>query len=100
MNEAIFAAFMEAQKKAIELYKWQEGERRGCDPGQEAIQEWITKYAKKFRKEFILSDLKEALNELSIIRQHIQSYLDKISELNKVIDECEKKIITSLELFE
>lgn len=100
MNQNIFNTFMEEQKKAIDLCKWQEGEKRGCDPGEQFVIEWIDKYSQKFRKDFILGDLKDALTELSEIRKYIQEYLDKITNLNKIIDDCEKKIISSLELFE
>ena len=100
MNQKLFESFMDAQRQAIDLYKWNEGIKKGCDPGQEAIKEWIEKYSQKFRKEFILSDLKEALNELKNIRKYIQEYLDQISQLNKIIDDCETKMISSIELFE
>ena len=91
---------MAAQRQAIDLFKWQQGERIGRDPGDAAVSEWIEKYSCKFRKEFILTDLKTALQELGLIRKYTQEYLDKIMSLNKVIDDCEKKILNSLELFE
>jgi dGTP triphosphohydrolase len=100
MDQKIFESFLEAQKQAMELYKWNKGVEKGCDPGQAAIEEWIERYAQKFRKDFILSDLKNALTELRDIRKQIQDYFDKIAYLNKIIDDCESKMISSIELFE
>jgi len=100
MNKDRFKLYLEKQKKAMDDYKWQKGIEICRDPGEEAIKEWIAKYAKKFRKEFVISDFKEALSELKDIRKHIQEYLDKISTLNKIIDDCESKILEGLELFD
>jgi hypothetical protein len=100
MHQDIFESFLKAQKEEIDLYKWNLGISKGCDPGQAAIVDWIDKYSQKFRKEFILSDLKEALNELKNIRKYIAQYLEQISQLNKIIDDCETKMISSIELFE
>jgi len=43
--------FMEKQVKWIETEKWLEGERRGCDPGEEFVRELIRNSAAKFREE-------------------------------------------------
>jgi hypothetical protein len=38
------------QKRQIEVYKWSRSEQEGRDLADEAIFEWITKYAASFRK--------------------------------------------------
>lgn len=44
--------FLEAEKHEIEKHKWIEGEKLGRDPGNDAIIDWIRKYAKRFREEW------------------------------------------------
>ena len=100
MNPERFKSFLEKQKIEMEKFKWDLGVKKGCDPGQEAVHEWIQKYAKKFRKDFALGDLKEALNELRELRSYIQDYLNKIAALNSIINKCEDKMIEGIELIE
>jgi len=38
------------QKRQIEIHKWIESERAGRDVSEEAIREWIQKYAISFRE--------------------------------------------------
>ena len=40
---------MADQIKEIEVQKWLEGERRGCDPGEEFVTKWIAEHAAEFR---------------------------------------------------
>ena len=107
MRQDRFHAFLEAQKKEMEVYKWNLGIKICKDPGSEAIQEWILKYAKKFRRGFAIEDLKQALQELQIIRNNINDYFQKITfivnevnHLNKIVNECENKIMDGVELLE
>jgi len=93
-----FKVFMEQQKKEMELWKWNRGIELHRDPGPECLIEWINKYAEAFRKKFIMSDLKASLTELQGMRGYIQEYLDKIALLNRVINNCETKIMESIEL--
>lgn len=46
----IMKKFMADQIKEIEVQKWLEGERRGCDPGEEFVTQWIAEHAAEFRK--------------------------------------------------
>lgn len=45
-----FAEFMKAQVHEIEVAKWLEGERLGCDPGEDFVSWWVKTYAKAFRQ--------------------------------------------------
>lgn len=42
---------MDSQIEEINKHKWIESEKAGHDLGEEAVKEWIQKYAKKFREE-------------------------------------------------
>lgn len=43
--------FNEAQVREIEKFKWIESEKAGYDLGEQAVRQWIMKYAAKFRAE-------------------------------------------------
>lgn len=45
-NEQIYLE----QKRQIEIYKWIESEKAGRDLKDEAIEDWINRFASKFRK--------------------------------------------------
>jgi len=100
MKTERYKKFLESQIKEMEKFKWNKGTELGHDPGQEAIQEWTAKYAKRFRKDFALADLKEALIELKAIRKNVSDYLEKIIEFNKIIEECEEKVLEGIELLD
>jgi hypothetical protein len=36
----------------MEIHKWIESEKACCDLGDEALQDWICKYAERFRREW------------------------------------------------
>jgi len=44
--------FMKAQIKAIEIYKWIESEKCGCDLGNECVKKWIKENAMEFRQKW------------------------------------------------
>jgi hypothetical protein len=44
--------FLEAEKAEMEKYKWIESEKAGRDLGNEAIIDWIHKYAAQFRESY------------------------------------------------
>jgi hypothetical protein len=53
------------QKEEIEKYKWIESQKAGRDLGEQAVHDWIAKFASKYREEyeFIFSELiKETVN--------------------------------------
>lgn len=49
VEERRMKKFMDDQVREIEIQKWLEGERRGCDPGQEFVSNWIAEHAREFR---------------------------------------------------
>ena len=49
MNKEEFKEFMSAQTDAIEVAKWLLGEKRGRDPGQEFVMQWIKEHGQEFR---------------------------------------------------
>jgi hypothetical protein len=53
--------FLLHQKEEIEKYKWIESQKAGKDLGEQAIMEWVAKFAEKYRKEyeFIFNQLVE-----------------------------------------
>lgn len=52
MAEEDHKDFMSAQIKEIEVYKWLESEKAHRDLGEDAVKEWIKKYAKEFREKW------------------------------------------------
>ncbi len=100
MKTERYQAYLQKQRKEMELYKWNKGIELGKDPGQEAVHDWIIKYSKKYRKEFALCDIKNALSELKEIRANLQSHLGEVTTLTKIVNECEEKILDALELLE
>lgn len=47
-----FKQFMKDQIKEINVHKWIESEKAGHDLGQEAVLDWLKKYAKDYRDEW------------------------------------------------
>lgn len=52
MTSDQFQQYMHDQIKSIEVDKWCEGERIGCDPGQKYVMDWIKNNSVNFRKEW------------------------------------------------
>jgi hypothetical protein len=51
--------FLENERNEIERHKWIESEKAGRDLGYDAIMDWIRKYAKLYREEYINRKLKQ-----------------------------------------
>ncbi len=51
-NDILFQFFMSQQKEEVEKHKWIESEKAGRDLGEQAVIEWISKYAPHFRSEW------------------------------------------------
>ena len=51
--------FLEDERNEIERHKWIESEKAGRDLGYDAIMDWIRKYAKLYREEYIKSKSKQ-----------------------------------------
>ena len=83
--------FLEAQKKAIELYKWVQSEKAGHDLGREAVLDWCKYEARAFRKNYVKKDLEIAKEKLSNI--------DKVKD-PELLKECLERIDEVLELME
>lgn len=47
-----FFKFMRDEVEEIEKYKWIRSEEEGRDMGEEACEEWVHRYAEKYRKEW------------------------------------------------
>lgn len=62
-NNINYKVFINAQKKAIEVSKWIEGERIKSDPGTRYILFWIHAYAKDFKQAWNRSRCKKCKNE-------------------------------------
>lgn len=57
-----FGKHIIVEMKLIEVSKWFEGERRGCDPGDLYVLEWINKHAESFRQKWESSLCKDCVN--------------------------------------
>lgn len=67
-NSNEFDLFIEAEKNAIEVSKWLEGEKLNTDPGEDFVKIWVKKYAKKFKENWDDSNCKNCKNEC---RRHV-----------------------------
>lgn len=47
-----FQQFMQEQCEEMKRHKWIESEKAGHDLGNQAIRDWVYKYAKQFREEY------------------------------------------------
>ncbi len=47
-----FEEYMKAQVEEIQKYKWIESEKACCDLGDQAVENWIKKYAEVFRTQW------------------------------------------------
>lgn len=52
MSREEFVQFMEIQTNEMEKHKWIESEKVGHDLGNQAVMDWVRKYAKQFREEY------------------------------------------------
>lgn len=52
-NVEEFQQFLKLQAEEMKKHKWIESEKVGHDLGNNAIRDWITKYAKQFREEYL-----------------------------------------------
>jgi hypothetical protein len=50
-----FTNFLQLQAEEMKKHKWIESEKVGHDLGNNAISEWIKKYAKDFREQYLQS---------------------------------------------
>lgn len=54
-----FTIFTRAQKKAIEIAKWIEGEKINNDPGENYVKHWVKTFAKDFKSYWIKSKCRQ-----------------------------------------
>lgn len=47
-----FKTFLQHQKEEIEKYKWIESQKAGHDLGEDAVRQWVEKFAANYRKEY------------------------------------------------
>lgn len=58
-----FTIFTRAQKKAIEVAKWIEGEKIHNDPGENYVKHWVKTFAKDFKSCWEKSKCKQCVFE-------------------------------------
>jgi hypothetical protein len=51
--------FLEAERRAIEIAKWEKGVEIHSDPGDAFVEEWIKKFATHFREKWPHSQCKD-----------------------------------------
>lgn len=78
----------EAKSKILE-HKWLESEKAGRDLGQDAIIDWVKKYAKVHRKEFIDKHLGKAEEALEKLKQNPNIPKEIIETLEAIYDEID-----------
>ena len=90
MKSARYKKYLETQKKDMEKYKWLESEKAGRNLGEVAILDWIKKYAKPYRKKWVMHDLELALRELKIIKRKAKTSRKGKKFLRFILDILEK----------
>lgn len=90
-----FQRMLKEEQKTIEDYKWCESERAGKDLGVEAIRSWISKFARKFRKDFIkkasVEIMKQAEKEIGELEDLTEITIEDIERYRKLIKLDEKE---------
>jgi len=79
----------EAASKILE-HKWIESEKAGKDLGQDACIDWVKKYAKVHRKEFIDKHLDKAEEALDKLKDNSNIPKEIIKILEAIYDEIDK----------
>jgi len=92
--------YIQKQKDLIDKEKYLEGLKIGNDPGSEYVRNWINRNAARFRKNYALGDLKDAISDLKEVKCIMKQYLDKINSLNGIVEQCEDKILEGIALLE
>lgn len=99
MKKTRYKKYLIDQKKEMEKYKWITSEKAKKNLGEQAIIEWVKKYAKKFRKKWVLKDIKLSLKELNIIKKKSRGS-EKGKIFMKFILDIIEKTEEALELLE
>jgi len=90
-----YEKYLKKQVKKMEDHKWIESEKAGRDLGQCAVTDWIDKYAGKFRKDYALDDMVDAIKELAELADGI-----KDEQVKQLIKKCKEKVEDAEELLD
>ena len=92
MRQKRFQEYLQQQKEEIDRYKWLESEKAGYDKGDEAVKDWIDKYAKKFRKEWEQKDVQKAKEELITLEKKLNGKLNGSDEIKELVSNIMEKL--------
>jgi len=92
MKKDRYKRYLQDQMREALKYKWTESEKAGKDLGEAAILDWISKYAKRFRRYWEKQDLEEVrkgLKELhkksdadrKIFMEYMECLIDEVEEM-------------------
>lgn len=92
MKKERYKRYLQRQMEEALRHKWIESEKAGRDLGEAAIQDWVSKYAKKFRRYWERADLEEVkkgmkeLNKKSdkdrkAFMEHMGDLIDEVEEM-------------------
>lgn len=84
-------------RREILKYKWIESEKAGHDLGNEAIKDWINKFAKIHRREFIQKKLLDAENCMSVIKTSY-NLPEGMMQMIDVAYDCIRSVEDNLEI--
>jgi len=87
---------MEVKYKLL-IHKWLESEKAGRDLGQESVKDWIKKFAKTHRAEFIGKKLIQAENDLNTLKEDKNIPRSVINLLEQIYD-CILSVKTNIEI--
>ena len=90
--------FLDKQREAIDKYKWCQSEKAQKDLGQEAVKEWILKFAKTYRREYVEKDLINSKDSLLELKKLLDNKENDIEKLKKFVDDCLEKLEEVIEL--
>ena len=100
MNKRMFRKYLEKQIAKINEEKWYEGERIKCDPGQEFVIKWIAKNAKKFRKDFTLEELEQALKDINCMINDLTNLYLNTDKMKVWLEDLRDKVEFAKEYLE
>lgn len=77
----------------IEVHKYLQSEKAGRDLGNEAVTDWVQKYGKSFRRQFVSQDHEMAIKNLERLRVVVKKASAELKPvIEALIDEIEDEV--------
>jgi hypothetical protein len=95
--ENFFKKFLDAELTDIDIHKWILSEAAGHDLKEKAVEDWVMKRAKPFRREYIDKLLKSSIEDISVSQR---TMIHNVEDAKAILDIVKDKIDTVNKLME